>query len=266
MPNLTCPFCVCVVLVIHIHMYRASVCAPAVKICYGYSFLNVHAVRVRETRIMGVWCTRVLCLSRHVMRHMVHLCVYKQVSHLRQVALLFSHLCMDVFEDGMLVCLCTPYMQAFTRRSRAAERRRTPSLWRLVRHSSANVITPTVLCSPVGAACFVELTYCGSYEHAPCVLHSSSTSNLDRGDPDRMNFGILMCITHTTDSAVYPTLCHSCVLSVLQIPCSVQHARIQGFFIEESPLKCCLVRSTLCKHTHVTGRDTPWHFHCLEGK
>lgn len=67
-------------------MYWASVRAPAIKICYGYSFLNVHAVQVRETRIMGVWCARVMCLSHHVMKHMVHLCVYKQVSHLRQVA------------------------------------------------------------------------------------------------------------------------------------------------------------------------------------
>lgn len=88
-PSLTCPFCMCVVLVIYIHMYRASVCVPAVKICYGYSFLNVHAVRARETRIMGVGCTHVMCLSHHVMKHMVRLRVYTNKCHIYDK----SHFC-----------------------------------------------------------------------------------------------------------------------------------------------------------------------------
>lgn len=140
MPSLTCPFCMCAALVIYIHMYRASVRAPAVKICYGYSFLNVHTIRLRETRIMGVRCIRVMCLSQHVMKHMVHLCVYKQVSYLWQAAFLFSHLCGDVFEARMLVCICGPSTQAFTRRSRDAEMRCTSSQGCLVWHSSISTV------------------------------------------------------------------------------------------------------------------------------
>lgn len=33
MPIVMCPFCTCVMLIIYIHMYWASVHAPAVKIC-----------------------------------------------------------------------------------------------------------------------------------------------------------------------------------------------------------------------------------------
>ena len=71
---------------------------------------------------------------------------------------------------------------------------------------------------------------------------------------------------HTTNSAVYPTLCRVRVHSALRIPYTVQCGRMQGCLTGKSPLKCCLIRSTLCKYAHVTSRDTAGHFHCLEGK
>lgn len=140
-----------------------------------------------------------------------------------------------VFEDWMPVCICGPCMQAFARRSQDAEARCTLSLRRLVRRSSTNA-TLVLHRLHYAALCVLHVLWSLRtvfYEQVPCVVHSSTICNLDWGVCSRSH----EFSNNSVHTALYYTLCHTCVCSVLQIPCSVRRGRTQGFLIGESPLK-----------------------------
>lgn len=131
-------------------------CACCKNMCYGYSFLTVHAVRVRETRIMCVWCTRAMCLSRHVMRHMVRFCVYKQVSHSWRAAFPFSR---SVLGGRMSACSCRPLCTPSSHEEHEMWKQgaRCPGKAQLYQHAMLAVLYKTICCM-----------LCKSY--SPCIL------------------------------------------------------------------------------------------------
>lgn len=186
-----------------IYPYVPGICSWACckNMCYGYSFLNVHAVRVRETRIMCVWCTRAMCLSHHVMRHMVRLCVYKQVSHSWQDAFPFSHF---VLEGRMLACSCRP-LCTHSHKEHEMQKRgaRCPGEAQLYQHAmlALHLLCYTKYC--VLHALQREYTV---YFMSTCPVsrtHPLFAIYIEACFPYHMDFVKIKFTTHTTDSVMH---------------------------------------------------------------